>query len=791
MPTDRTHDLASPLPTPPTPLVGRESDIADVGAALRADHGPRLLTLTGPGGVGKTRIALAVAQAMADAFADGVCFVPLAPIRDSSLVVPTVARALGVRETGAAPLADRLAAALRAKAMLLVLDNVEQVVAAAPALAEFLARCPLLKVLVTSRLPLRVAGERVYAVLPLPTPDPGTPAAVDAFAAARVFVDRATAVDRRFALTDDNRAAIAAICCRLDGLPLAIELAAARVRHLPPQALLARLERRLPILTGGPRDAPDRQQTMRDAIAWSYDLLSPAEQTLFRRLAVFVGGCTLEAAEAVASRGVEESSSREKDGLLSSTPRLPDCSTPFDLLASLVDHSLVRQVEGDPPRFAMLETVREFALERLGASEEETDARRAQAGWYLALAQESEPRTWTGPDQAQWLDRLEAELPNMRAALAWLLQNGDAEAGVRLAGALWAYWHLRSRRAEGRSWLERALAHEAISDLTRAKGLLALGELHHLAGSRQTAEILAQSLRLSRRASAVDVTTDTLFVLGTHARDQGDNAGATRFLTEAIELAEEAGNRQLVALARLQLCVAALYQSGAEHAEPNIAEALSLLRQEDDNYGVACALLVLGWAAGMRGDAAAAAARYAESLDLWQELGTKEGVVDVLAAVAELVATIHPERATRLLAAVEALSDAIGYIMPPVEQGRFDRAAASLRATWGEAAFAGEWAVGQALAPEQAVAEAAAVLADLTASLPVSTPATRRPPTLLTPRERDVLRLVAAGRSNPEIAEALFLSRRTVTTHLTNIFAKLGVAGRAEAVALAVRHGLV
>jgi non-specific serine/threonine protein kinase len=591
--------------------------------------------------------------------------------------------------------------------------------------------------------------------------------------AVRLFVARGQAVRADFALTPDNVTAVVGICHHLDGLPLAIELAAARIKVLPPSALLTRLARRLPLLSDGGRDLPARQQTMRDTIAWSYDLLPSNEQAVFRRLAVFVGGFSLEAAEALVN---------------------PDSAADvLGRVTSLVENSLVRQVGRDrEPRFRMLETVREFGMECLVASGEEAPTRSAHAAWFLTLAEADESWTWGGTTQKQWLDRLEVELPNLRAALAWFDQAGDADAVARLAASLEGYWHVRSLRDEGRAWLDRALTQGIASDRTRAKALLALGGLDHLTGSQRVTDLFTQGLILSRRLEDPRGAANALFKLGIYARNQGEHARAMSFLTEACSFADESGDLQTAAITRLQLAVAALGQSGAEYAEPLLAEALVLLHQQNDTYGIACAQLVLGWVATERRDGATAAANYAESLALWQELGTQEGVVDVLAGVADLAATARqPERAARLLAAAEALGESVGYVLPVPERARYDRTQVELRATLGAVAFAREWSDGLKIPVDVAVAEAKVVLAELRVGMSADAPRTPPADGGLTPREREVLRLVVAGHSNPQIADALFLSRRTVTTHLTRIFAKLGVKGRAEAAVHAVRHDLV
>ncbi len=452
------------LPLHPTRLVGREHEVANASELLGRSP-VRLLTLTGPGGVGKTRLALEVAAELVDAFADGVAFVNLAPIHDLALVVPTVAQVLGVRGGGSEAPASTLIEHLRGRRMLLILDNFEQVVEAAPIVAGILASCPDLKVLATSRVALNIRAEHVFPVAPLALVDPVRRTAglvPDASPAVTLFVERSRAVRPNFALTTKNASAVAEICARVDGLPLAIELAAAGIRILPPEALLARLHSRMDLFASGPRDLPARHRTMRDAIAWSYDLLDQNEQALFRRLSIFAGGFSLDAAETVASAGVEMA---------------PGPST-FNVVASLVTQNLVIQdsVAGQA-RFRMLETIREFGLERLDAAGETSLVRHRATTWCVMLAEEAEQELIRG-EQAKWLDRLEAEQDNMREALEWSLTCGQAETGLRLAAALWRYWSARGNLREGYSWLECALARGSDASATqRGKALHHLGNL--------------------------------------------------------------------------------------------------------------------------------------------------------------------------------------------------------------------------------------------------------------------------------------------------------------------------
>src|SRR6266852_4875421 len=443
----------SRLPAPLTPLVGREQEIAAVCALLWRPE-VRLVTLTGTGGVGKTRLALGVAAAVNADFADGICFVALAPLIDPGLVLSTIAQALGVQEQGSRPLLEGLQDHLREKQLLLLLDNFEQVVSAAPVVAELLVAAPRLRVLMTSRTSLHLSGEHEFAVPPLSLPDLRDLPPLDRltqYGAIRLFIERAQAVKSDFALTKENAAAIAAICHQVDGLPLAIELAAGRSKLFSPQALLPRLRNRLKLLVGGAQDLPLRQQTLRGTIAWSYDLLDQAEKILFRRLAVFVGGCTLEAAEAVCHPD------RDLEGDV------------LDAVERLVDKSLLRQeaqADGEP-RLLMLETIREYALERLAASGETEATRRRHADYYLALAEQAEPLL-AGEQQVPWLNRLEQEHENLRAALTWVFQEAGGadlhlkaalrEQTLRLVGALWSFWYIHCHYREGKQWLQAALA---------------------------------------------------------------------------------------------------------------------------------------------------------------------------------------------------------------------------------------------------------------------------------------------------------------------------------------------
>jgi predicted ATPase/DNA-binding XRE family transcriptional regulator len=720
------------LPSQLTPFVGREREIEEVcQRLLRPDV--RLLTLTGPGGVGKTRLGLQVAEQVLEQFADGVCFVALTSISEPALVPSAIAQALQVKQGAGQSVAEALVQYLRERQLLLVLDNFERLLEAGPLLAQLLAACPRLKVLVTSRVVLHLQGEHNYEVPTLRLPLAGHRPSLEQLAryeGIRLFVERARAANSEFRVTTENAPAVIELCRRLDGLPLAIELAAARVRLLYPEAMLTRLGNRLALLTGGARDLPDRQRTLRATLDWSYDFLGMGERLLFARLAVFVGGWTLEAAEAVCDT--------------------EDETEVLQHVSALVDKSLVQQQASiwQEARFTMLETVREYALERLEESGESERLRRRHATYFLELTEAAE-RASQGPLQGVWLDRLEAEYDNLRGALAWsLIPQGDAEIGLQLTGALSHFWYVRGHHSESRMWLQNALEQGSGSTAARARVLVGAGRLDWFQGELARSKVLLEeSLTLYQDLGDDAGAAWALLCLGRTEISRGNHGRGEALVEESLALLRQQGKLWEISRALLALGAGALFEDDVDRATAKFEESLAICQDLENAEGVALSLLYLGRAAHMRGEDARSNTLLQESLALFKDLGDSRGVAEVLlelgrvahaqgndtravslcreslilsrnlddkshmafclAALAGVIQSAgQATRAARLFGAAEMLLQSLDAVLDPTGRLVYDSDLAATRLQLGEAAFEEARAEGRAMTTEQAVAHA-------------------------------------------------------------------------------------
>jgi predicted ATPase/DNA-binding CsgD family transcriptional regulator len=803
------------IPAQLTSFVGREREIAELQQLL---EDVRLLTLVGAGGIGKTRLALRLAAELAPRIKDGVWLVELAALQDPNLVPQTVAATLDVRERPDEPVQVSLNEALHNQEVLLVLDNCEHLTTACAELVESLLRaCARLRIVATGRQPLGLAGETTWRVPSLAVPDIQSNPGADEVAASeavRLFLDRTRSILPGFTLTDRNAATVALICQHLDGIPLALELAAARVSALGVQQILARLDDRFRLLGGGTARGDPRHRTLRATVEWSHDLLVEGEKVLFRRLSVFAGGWTLEAAESVCA-GAD----------------LP-ADDVFDRLARLVHQSLVL-VEGQETvaRYGLLETLRQYAAEQLESIAEAAPVRDRHLDWYLALAERADVQL-TGPAQSTWLEVLEREHDNIRAALRWCLESGSTDRGLTLATACGYFWQIRGHRyrSEGRHWLNEALANTAstsnpaaragalywagtfaaeqfdfVSATTLleeclqlwqaldnrrglAEALLGLGLVARDAGDFVRAEeLLSRSLDLSRQLDDRLKTARALRHLGSVAVLLDEASGALELLGESLTLLQALGESHLEGHLHDQLGQAERARGALDSAAAAHQRAMALLERAGCAEGVNTSRYLQARLAQARGERAQALAMAAHSLQGYREVGNRRDVPSCLDLVAELVVDATPRRSVHLFAVSEAMRESMGVLLPPVDRASHAAGVAAAQTALGGAAFDTAWAVGRASPPDEGIGLAIACAEPAAGPGGVVSVSSVQ----LTPRELEVAALVGRGHSNKEIAASLVVSLRTAEAHVTNVLNKLGLRSRAQLAVWAAEHGLI
>lgn len=782
-------------PTPFLPLIGRKQEMEAI-CALLSQSEVRLLTLTGPGGVGKTRLALQILTEVRAAFPDGICFVSLVRITTADLVLSTIAQALGLIERPDTSSLVQIQTALRNKRFLLLLDNFEQVATAAPQLTELLATCPLLKILVTSRIVLGLLAEHIFYVTPLALPDLAHLLPCEALsqvAAVSLFLQRVRAIRPDFELTNQNARAVAQICVYLDGLPLALELAAARMTLFSPQSLLTRLKRRLPVLTSGPRDAPDRQQTLRKTIEWSYDLLTQEEQKLFRRLSVFVGGCSLQSIEVINSDITDG-----QDGSL------------LNVVTSLLNQSLLQrdpQATNQEQRFMMLETIREYALERLQDSDEEDTMRQNHAEYYLALAQTLEPKVMGG-EPPDWVVWIESEFENLRAAFGWFLAARDAECMLEMSGMLWPFW-LQSATTEGRHWINRALecsrqSTTKVQTTTRALVLqvAAMIEYYHK-NWIQADEFINESLHLFQTTWNACGMAKALITQGTGALLCGHYQVAQAAANESLSILRKTSYVWLSAEAHLLLAYSSYFQGEYLQAQAIGKQGFQLSLRTGELYTTIRAVYACALFAEAQGNTVDIQAMYEEMMAITKttiKTGAASPVAVCLVGLGA-IATLQKSytwaaglwgRAKILYRRRDGLSELDPQSWLTITLGTHllsSQAMETVYAQLGEQEFTSAWNEGQTMPLEQLLVKPQQHRSQSAHS------STKRGSVAysdeLTPREQEVLHLLAQGLSSASIAEKLVISLVTVNSHIRAIYSKLGVSSRSAATRFALEHQLV